>query len=466
MKKVKGMKFIANWQLFKESKNTKAYSPKNLILEICTSMVLLNNEFLDNILDRGLKARYSENSQVFLTDLKNLLLSKNRLQLGKFDGGKCVDDDEVSKVNGIFESVEFDIEKDWDKLVSARTTARNIIDKILPEEKLSSERISKIFWLGPNKDDEFDEDIVIETTDGKQFSLFINKNLSLQKSASFNTFADDLIPNDIDNLFNEDNIRKWDKLTQEWVKIIYECSNKNIQNHIEKFIDVKRIDSIGYFEYFDIRHRDPRFKHLGEYMKEFEKNILKLSDLMNEIWKNKETCLSDLERCVKEWTETKIIILNSRILEHLFTTSLKANKPDEIQKLDNEFKRATGTVKMKLVKALVEKMGCVERPIYYLSSNGNVFHQMPSREFFRQYYDDLDLQFDYHVNFKIQEDEESNDFCIKVKLLHNEEELISMNIIIKFSGGEFSGKLSAKYKFTIPDNFNYLISNMESKEEY
>ena len=341
MKKVKGMKFIANWQLFKESKNTKAYSPKNLILEICTSMVLLNNEFLDNILDRGLKARYSENSQVFLTDLKNLLLSKNRLQLGKFEGGKCVDDDEVSKVNGIFESVEFDIEKDWDKLVSARITARNIIDKILPEEKLSSERISKIFWLGPNKDDEFDEDIVIETTDGKQFSLFINKNLSLQKSASFNTFADDLIPNDIDNLFNEDDIRKWDKLTQEWVKIIYECSNKNIQNHIEKFIDVKRIDSIGYFEYFDIRHRDPRFKHLGEYMKEFEKNILKLSDLMNEIWKNKETCLSDLERCVKEWTETKIIILNSRILEHLFTTSLKANKPDEIQKLDNEFKRAT-----------------------------------------------------------------------------------------------------------------------------
>jgi hypothetical protein len=40
-----------------------------------------------------------------------------------------------------------------------------------------------------------------------------------------------------------------------------------------------------------------------------------------------------------------------------------------------------------------------------------------------------------------------------------------MNIIVKFSGGEFSGKLSAKYKFDIPDNFNYLISNLESKEE-
>ena len=466
MKKVKSMKFIANWQLFKESKNTKEYTPKNLIHEICTSMVLLNNEFLDNILDRGLKARYSENSQVFLTDLKNLLLSKNRLKLGKFENGKCVEDDEVSKINGIFEPVQFEIEKDWDKLVNARTTARNIIDKLLPEDKLTPEKISSIFWLGPNKDDEYNEDIIIETIDGKQYSLFLNKSLSLQKTASFNTFADDLIPNDIDNLFSEENIRKWDKLTQEWVKIVYECSNKNIQTHIEKFIDAKRIESIGYFEYFDIRHRDPRFKHLGEYIKEFEKNILKLSDLMNEIWKNKETCFSDLERGVKEWTETKIVILNSRILEHLFTTSLKANKPDDIQKLDDGFKRASGSVKMKIVKALVEKLGCLERPIYYLSSNGNVFHQMPSREFFREHYDELDLQFDYHVNFQVSQEEDSNDFCIKVKLLSNEDELIGMNIIVKFSGGEFSGKLSAKYKFTVPDNFNYLVSNLGPQEEY
>jgi hypothetical protein len=77
-------------------------------------MVLLNNSFLDNILDRGLKARYSENSGVFLTDLKNLLLSKNRLELGKLEGGKFVVDNELSKINGFFDSVEFDIEKNWD----------------------------------------------------------------------------------------------------------------------------------------------------------------------------------------------------------------------------------------------------------------------------------------------------------------------------------------------------------------
>ena len=47
------MKWLKDYQLFKESKN---YSNKNLITEICVSMVLLNNEFLDNILDRGLIA--------------------------------------------------------------------------------------------------------------------------------------------------------------------------------------------------------------------------------------------------------------------------------------------------------------------------------------------------------------------------------------------------------------------------
>ena len=114
---------------------------------------------------------------------------------------------------------------------------------------------------------------VIETKDGKQFSFYLNKSLSTQKTASFNLFADDLIGADIDRLYKEDYLPKWDKLTQEWIRINYENSNKEVQKLIEKFIDPKRIDTIGYFEYFDIRHRDTRFKYLGEYMKEFEKNI-------------------------------------------------------------------------------------------------------------------------------------------------------------------------------------------------
>ena len=459
------MRYLRNYKLFKEAKSEN-YSNKNIIHEICVSMVLLNNTFLDNILDRGLKARYSENSEVFLTDLKNLLLSKNRLHLGKFVDNKCVIDDEVSKVNGLFDSVDFSIEEDWDKLVNARITARNIIDKIIPDEKLDSERIKAIYWIGPNKTDDFKEDIVLETLDGKQYSFYLNKNISNQKSASFNLFADDLIGTDIDKLYKEEYLPKWDKLTQEWIRILYENSNKNIQQHIEKFIDTKRIDSIGYFEYYDIRHKDPRFKHLGEFIQEFNKNILKFSDLMSEIWKMKDNCFMDAERVKKEWMETKIVILNSKILENLLTNSLKTNHPDDIQKLDDEWKLSGGTVKMKLFKTLVEKMGCLERPVYFLGNNGNIFNMVPSREFFRKNYDDLNIKFDYHVNFNVnEEDEEMNDFNIKLKLDMNDSTLIDMNILVKFSSGEMSGKLSAKYKFDLADNFNYLISKKEMGSE-
>ena len=459
------MRYLRNYKLFKEAKSEN-YSNKNIIHEICVSMLLLNNSFLDSLLDRGLKARYSENSEVFLTDLKNLLLSKNRLHLGKFVDNKCVVDDEVSKVNGLFDSVDFSIEEDWDKLVNARITARNIIDKIIPDEKLDSERIKAIYWIGPNKTDDFKEDIVLETLDGKQFSFYLNKNISNQKSASFNLFADDLIGTDIDKLYKEEYLPKWDKLTQEWIRILYENSNKNIQQHIEKFIDTKRIDSIGYFEYYDIRHKDPRFKHLGEFIQEFNKNILKFSDLMSEIWKMKDNCFMDAERVTKEWMETKIVILNSKILENLLTNSLKTNHPEDIQKLDDEWKLSGGTIKMKLFKTLVEKMGCLERPVYFLGNNGNIFNMVPSREFFRKNYDDLNIKFDYHVNFNVnEEDEEMNDFNIKLKLDMDDSTLIDMNILVKFSSGEMSGKLSAKYKFDLADNFNYLISKKELGSE-
>ena len=97
------MKWLRNYKLYKESMEEKSiYSSKNIVQEICISMLLLNPEFLDNILDRGQKARYSEDSTVFLTDLKNLLLAKNRLTLGKFVDNKCTEDDEISKINSYF----------------------------------------------------------------------------------------------------------------------------------------------------------------------------------------------------------------------------------------------------------------------------------------------------------------------------------------------------------------------------
>ena len=197
-------------------------------------------------------------------------------------------------------------------------------------------------------------------------------------------------------------------------------------------------------------------------MKEFEKNILKLSDLLNEVWKKRDIYFSDLERVSKEWYETKITILNSRILEHLFTSSLKRDRSDEIEKLEDDFKRASGTVKMKIMKTIVEKMNCSERPVYYLSNNGNILTQVPSRDFFKKFYDEIELLFDYHVKFQVSSEEENNNFNFKIKLILEEQELLKMSIVVGFSGGEFSGKLNVKYRYEIPENFNYLVSKMNN----
>jgi len=141
----------------------------------------------------------------------------------------------------------------------------------------------------------------------------------------------------------------------------------------------------------------------------------------------------------------------------------KSGTKDEITKLESGLKRAEGTVKMKLVKAFVSKMGCLERPIYYLSSKGENFIQVPNRDFFRKNYDRLDVQFDYHVKFQVSEDEENNMFKFKVKIFFDEDHLADLDVIIGFSGGEFSGKLNAKYKFDLPANFNYLVSKIDEE---
>lgn len=450
-------------KFIKESNNTKSYyNQSNLIQEICVCMLLINNSFLDKILDLGLKARYSENSHVFLTDLKSLLMAKNRLHIGKFIDGKCIVDDEFSKVNDLFKTIEFDIDKDWNKLINSRIISRNIIDKLIPNEKITEDRISKIFWIGPNKNEDNKEDIVVELTDGKQYSFFLNKNLTSTKTASFNTFADDLIGNEIEKIHSSEYIPKWNKLVQEWVRTIYNNSNKNIQVHIEKFIDENRIDSLDYFTYFQIRHRDPRFKHLGEYIKEFNKNILYLSDLMGEIWKNREICFIDVDTVYNKWMETKVFILNSKILEHLLTESLLKNNMNDIKKLEDGFKSAEGMVKMKLIKTIVEKLGSTEKTIYYLGNNGNIFSQIPSRQFFRENYKDMSIKFDYHVKMVVDDEEEDNNFKIKIELYLKNKNLINLDVVVKFSSHEMSDKLNAKYKFRLADDFNYIVSENEN----
>jgi hypothetical protein len=436
---------------------------KNAIAEICTAMVLLNNQFLDNILDKGLKARYSENSTVFVNDLRNLLMANNRLYLGMMDeDGKFIEDPDRSKSQLAMSGVTFDIEKEWSKLTRYRNDARNIIDKLLPE-KLTPEMIRKVFWTGPNKSDNETPDIVIELTTGKQYPIFIGRNLTSKKTSSFNRFAEDFIGLTSEDLFSEENMEKWDKLVQEFIRVTYENAHKPIQSHIEKFIDTKRIESIGYFEFFSIRHRDPRFKHLGEHMPEFDKNILLLHDLLNQIWKKPERFLSNPENATRDWDETKVVILNSRILEYTFSQAILRDRPEDVKRMDDGFKRTTGRTKMKLVKMFVEKLGCGEKDNFYLTKD-HLF-LLPSRSFFRENYDDIEVDFDYHVKFNVNTvDSEENNFKMRVKLSHNEKELATFTVIVKFSSGKFSEKLSASYNFDIPLSFNHSINTIRGDE--
>lgn len=445
------MKYLKKYILFKEA-NGK--SDKHLVRDVCVAMLLLNSDFLSDILDKGQKSRYTQNNQVFITDLKNLVIAKNRFKLGKFVENKFVEDEEISKLNQLFSNLEFNFETDWNVLIEARNISRTIIDKLILNEKLISSRIKTIYWNALKTKDS-QEDIIIELIEGTQFSFFLNKNLNRTKTASFNKLGDELIGSDMDSLFKEEYSTKWDKLTQEWIKVVYENANKSIQIHIEKFINPKLIDNIKYFDFFSIKHQDQRFKHLGEFIPELEKNILKFSDLLNEVWKLEDKAFMDWERTKENWLDIKKVVLNSRILENILTKSLKENFSEFIKKLDNGFKKADGTLKMRLFKIIVDKMGCIERNLYYISKSGSNFEVIPSRNFFRDNYDDFEISFNYHVNFENILDY----FPIDINVKLDNKDFINLTIETSFSGGEFTNSLSSKYKFELPSDFNFIIIN-------
>lgn len=458
------MKHIKKYEIYNESLNSKKGN-SNLVSTLCVSMLLINPEFLDNVLDKGLKARYTENSSVFLNDLRNLLFANNRLRLGIFNDGRCIIDEEVSKINQEFTEYtsDFDIEKDWNKLLIARKTSRNIQEKLLESEKLTPEMISYVFWLGPNKTHDNNMDIVIELTDGRQFPIYVNKKINVSKTQSFNTFADILIGGHVSRLYSEEYMPKWNKLTQEWIRIIYENANKNIQLQIEKFIDPSRMNSITYFKYYDIKHSSREFQHLGEYMEEFNKNILKFSDLMSEIYKCGEDCFENFDEVEKEWTELKTFILHSKIIEHLYTESFKELSEGDTE--DGKYMNAGDDMKMRLLKLFVEMLNIGENEVYYFGNSGNEFSKLPGRQFFRDMYSKIDVKYDYHVDLTdIELDEDKNgDFTIRYDL--NGEPLARINLINSWSGGEMSGNLSIKMSLDLNKEFNELIETDEVYEK-
>jgi hypothetical protein len=56
-------------------------------------------------------------------------------------------------------------------------------------------------------------------------------------------------------------------------------------------------------------------------------------------------------------------------------------------------------------------------------------------------------------------DEEANDFKIKMILDLDGNKLLDVLVTISFSGGEMSNKLSAKFKFIPVTDFNLVLTN-------
>lgn len=456
------MRYIKDLEIFLES-NTNKKGNTNLVTNIVVGMLLINPEFLDKILDKGQRSRYTHNNSVFLNDLKNLVVGNNRLKLGMKVDKEYIEDDNSGKVNAFFNeySNNFDMEKDWSKLSKARDIARNIQDK-LTDGKLSESDIKAVYWTSPNKEKKEKEDIVIELNDGKQYPLIINSKLNLSKTQSFNTLIDLMLDQQSGKLFTDQYLSRWDKLTQEWFKLIYNNSKKEYKLMIDQFIDATRADSLTYFDYFDIGIQNEKYKHLGQYFRELGKNYKELSNLLTDIWKKGHEAIENFDSASSEWYDLKKVIMNNKIIEHLIIDSLNnLISTDDVEESEDGFLIAQDKVKMRLLRVMVNLMGVEEMDVYYCGKTD--FYHIPSRQWFRDNYERFNVSYDYHQdlsNIDSENEEESvkNDSQFRIKLELDDRTLMSMELFTGFSGGEMSGKLNTKMKVKYVPNFNQLVS--------
>jgi hypothetical protein len=153
-----------------------------------------------------------------------------------------------------------------------------------------------------------------------------------------------------------------------------------------------------------------------------------------------------------------VLVLNSRILEHILTEALTKNSMNDIEKGEDGYKLAKGKVKMKIVKTIVQKLGCRDRNMFFLGNGGNIFTMVPTIKFFREGYDNFEVKFDYHVELMVKKEERKNDFQIRMVIDMDGSPLLHCDVGVGFSRtGEMCGKLSARYKFGMESDFNERI---------
>lgn len=434
---------IFSYDKFFESAKKK--NNTDLILTLCVGMLLINPEFLDNILDKGLKGRYTHDTNMFLNDLKTLLTKKNRFVLGQYQNKEIIEDTDLGKINTFFNDYtsEFNIEEDWKILKKAREIHRTISNELLFGERLTPDMIKTVYWLKPNKET---FDIAIKTNIDTYLISLKPKNHT--KTKSFNTIADILLGTTQKTVFEGKYIELWDNLTRAWVRTIYENVKPHYKLAIDQFFDFSRVESLTFDALYEIEIEDKNYKRLGKYFSVLDKNYRELHKLLSDIFKKKEA-FNNFNEFIDTWNKIKKEILYSRIIEDILLSVIEDLMDEEKSQEDDSMIVANDTLKMRLMKLIVELLSVEEHDIFYFKRDEMIY--IPSRKWFRNNFNKLRITFDFHTPLN---DDGSN---FKIRLSKDNKHILTLNMNTNFSGGEMSGRLSTKYEFDFSNDINFLF---------
>lgn len=239
------------------------------VYELCTAMCLLNRDFLKPLLSGGLEKRYSLHPNIFLNDLKNILLDpKTKVKLGKMvDGVYTLEEDQAAKMSKLLQATDFQPSKDWNWLIKAEKSAQNI---------LTNTNVREVYWTPTEKC------TLVAKTDANSVRIFLGKSLSKKYEAEeffVKLFTKNL---NLEMLL--------DTLTQVWCSLLM-----NLPEKFQKYLYVWNFkENLTWKEYQNL-YSD---KHLGEEIPELRFRYKKFShfakdamyytpDLLS-IWKSKK----------------------------------------------------------------------------------------------------------------------------------------------------------------------------------
>lgn len=239
------------------------------VYQLCTAMCLLNKDFLKPLLSGGLEKRYNLHPNVFLNDLKNILLDpKTKIKLGKkIDGVYTIEEDQASKMSKILQSTDFQPSKDWNWLTKAENAAENI---------LKNANIKEVYWTPEEKCD------MVTKTDAASVRIFLGKSL-MKKYDATELFAK-LFTKDIDLT------PLMDHLTSIWCSLLLQLP-ENFKKYLyvwdfkenltwKEFINLYSEKHLGE-EIPELRFRYKKFSH-------FSKDVIAYTPILMSEWKMKK----------------------------------------------------------------------------------------------------------------------------------------------------------------------------------